>query len=795
MNEGKQAIPGSVDRFKPALLAAGSRALAFVPLILSTLLFAFGVFLAWQAWLVWRTDHGMEQADRMRTVAVEAVAAAVRRETQRSEEALGDPAVQQALAAGDLAAAGAALRARLPEANDARFFSPDLDEVLSGDLAALGYAKAAALMQAKINPERPLAEMRVEQGVGQQLMIALPAPVDGKVRAFAVVEWPFAPIRASFARTPLEDVRLELRQGDGRGDLVIAGAGRGQGSTLIDSGVPVPGTRFRIGKAEPDYFIIVPPSVPLVGALALLCLLGGALALWLRHVGLDGALERLRRRKDSSDVEMTLSQTLNQAPAGTPAVSPPAVAAAPVPPVEDIVDVDPAIFRMYDIRGVVGTSLTPGVARLIGRAIGSEARERDLREIVVGRDGRLSGPEMVSALIAGLRSTGIDVIDIGAVPTPLTYFACYHLRTGSGISVTGSHNPPDYNGFKIVLGGETLSEGAIHDLYRRIAENRFVDGMGGLQAIDVGADYLRRISDDIQVERPLKVVVDCGNGIPGAFTPALLEAIGCEVEPLYCEVDGTFPNHHPDPSEPENLKDLILAVQKTGADIGLAFDGDGDRLGVVTAAGEVIFPDRLLMLFAMDILTRNPGATIIYDVKCTGHLQPLILQHGGSPLMWRTGHSLIKAKMRETEAALAGEMSGHFFFGERWYGFDDGLYSAARLLEILAADPEERTPQEIFDTLPKGVSTPELKVPMAEGEHYRFIEAFRAAATFEGARLTTIDGVRADWPDGWGLVRASNTTPVLVLRFDADDAATLARIQEVFRNQLLALDPGLALPF
>jgi phosphomannomutase / phosphoglucomutase len=398
-------------------------------------------------------------------------------------------------------------------------------------------------------------------------------------------------------------------------------------------------------------------------------------------------------------------------------------------------------------------------------------------------------------LIAGLRSTGMDVIDIGAAATPVTYFAAFHLRAGSCISVTGSHNPPDYNGFKIVLGGETLSEGAIQNLYKRIDEARFVEGMGGLQAIDISPDYISRITDDIQIERKLKIVVDCGNGIPGAIAPAVLEGIGCEVIPLYCDVDGTFPNHHPDPSDVANLQDLILSVKQVGADLGLAFDGDGDRLGVVTASGEVIFPDRLLMLFAIDILTRNPGATIIYDVKCTGHLQPLILQHGGSPLMWRTGHSLIKAKMKETDAALAGEMSGHFFFGERWYSFDDGIYAAARLMEVLASDIEQRSPQEIFDTLPKGVSTPELKISMHEGEHYRFMENFARKATFDGARLTTIDGIRADWPDGWGLVRASNTTPMLVLRFDADTQRALTRIQDVFRTQLLALDPSLPLPF
>ncbi|MCW5569323.1 MAG: phosphomannomutase/phosphoglucomutase, partial [Dokdonella sp.] len=416
-----------------------------------------------------------------------------------------------------------------------------------------------------------------------------------------------------------------------------------------------------------------------------------------------------------------------------------AVTTEPAPKSSDTpVSVDRSIFRAYDIRGVVGQTLSTGGARQIGRAIGSEARQRGLREIVVGRDGRLSGPDLSAALIDGLRSTGCDVIDIGLAPTPVTYFAAYQLQTGSCVSVTGSHNPPDYNGFKIVLGGETLSEGAIQDLHARIVEGRFASGSGGVQVMDIGNDYVSRISDDIQVERPLKVVVDCGNGVAGAVAPSVLEGIGCEVIPLYCDVDGQFPNHHPDPSDLHTLQDLILSVKQTGADLGLAFDGDGDRLGVVTRSGEVIYPDRLLMLFAIDVLSRNPGATIIYDVKCTGHLQPVVLQHGGIPIMWRTGHSLIKAKMRETDAQLAGEMSGHFFFAERWYGFDDAIYSAARLLEILAGDLDGRSPEDIFAGLPKGVSTPELKIPLHEGEHYRFIEAFRKQASFDGARLTTI---------------------------------------------------------
>ncbi len=415
---------------------------------------------------------------------------------------------------------------------------------------------------------------------------------------------------------------------------------------------------------------------------------------------------------------------------------------------------------------------------------------------MVGRDGRLSGPELVAGLCSGLRAAGIDVLDVGAVPTPVVYYATFHFNTGCGVVVTGSHNPPDYNGFKVVVGGETLSEGALQDLYRRIASGALPsDGQGSLREVDVAPDYTERVVSDVLAERRLKIVVDAGNGIAGTIAPALLEGVGCDVIPLYCEVDGSFPNHHPDPSVLANLQDLIVSVQKTGADLGIAFDGDGDRLGVVSRSGEVIYPDRVLMLFARDVLSRQPGATVIYDVKCTSHLKGQILDAGGSPLMWRTGHSLIKAKMRETGAELAGEMSGHFFFKERWYGFDDGVYAAARLLEILAGDLQGRTPEEIFATLPQSVSTPELKVEMAEGEHYQFMDKFREQANFEDATLTTIDGVRADWSDGWGLVRASNTTPVLVLRFEGNDTAALKRIQELFRKQLLAVDVKLKLPF
>ena len=455
-----------------------------------------------------------------------------------------------------------------------------------------------------------------------------------------------------------------------------------------------------------------------------------------------------------------------------------------------------SIFKAYDIRGIVGESLTADVVRAVGRAVASDARALGQKTFVIGRDGRLSGPEFAAALAEGIQAAGLDVIDLGMVATPMVYFAAHHLGTQCGVMVTGSHNPPDYNGFKIVVGGETLAEAAIQDLYQRIATGALKsDGQGALRQVDVTSDYIGKIIGDVQAERSLKIVVDCGNGIPGALAPQVLEGVGCEVIPLYCDVDGTFPNHHPDPSDPHNLEDLIGWVKTTRADLGIAFDGDGDRLGVVTCSGEIIFPDRLLMLFARDVLSRQPGATVIYDVKCTGHLKGQILDAGGSPLMWRTGHSLIKSKMRETGAELAGEMSGHFFFKERWYGFDDGIYAAARLMEILGGDMQGRTPEEIFATLPKSVSTPELKIELAEGEHYTFMDKFRQQASFGDATLITIDGVRADWPDGWGLVRASNTTPVLVLRFEAHDAAALKRIQQVFRKQLLAVDATLKMPF
>ncbi len=455
--------------------------------------------------------------------------------------------------------------------------------------------------------------------------------------------------------------------------------------------------------------------------------------------------------------------------------------------------VDPSIFRAYDIRGIVDQTLTHSAVRLIGRAIGSEALQRGRNTVVVARDGRLSGQALTSILVDGIVSTGCDVKDIGCVPTPVLYFATYYLDTQTGVVVTGSHNPPNYNGLKIVIDGETLSGESIQSLRERIEAKNFIAGQGSVQTLSVLPDYMERIRGDVSLARPLHLVIDCGNGVAGNVAPELLRSLGCKVKELFCDVDGNFPNHHPDPSKEENLVDLISAVRSEKADLGLAFDGDGDRLGVVTADGKVVWPDRVLMLFARDILERNPGAQIIYDVKCTRFLDALIRENGGQPLMWKTGHSFIKAKIKESGALLAGEMSGHIFIKERWYGFDDAIYAAARLLEILGKDSRSST--EVFAELPDSVNTPELNVAMHEGEPPVFMNSLLETAHFEGATVSTIDGLRADFPDGWGLVRASNTTPVLVLRFEADDKEALARIMGEFRRVMVQVNPHLSLPF
>ncbi|CAM5492972.1 phosphomannomutase/phosphoglucomutase [Rhodanobacter lindaniclasticus] len=757
---------------------------AMLPLAGGTLLLLLGLFCAWQTWLIADEHHADERVHAAQAQAVKVVADEVAQQRGAVLKALA--LVDPATVMNDPAQSAATLRLRLPQARQLELYSGDLKEVLRANYREFGYAKAAQLMAAQTAEGAPPVQSVYYGNGDRRLSMVIPLGAPEQAQAWVWVELPFADVQRRFDAVSPAGGRLDLRQGDEPGSVQLFSNGSASAQTGGNS-LPVPGTAFRVGAGLPDAFIVLPHSWWLSALLSLLCLAGAGYLLWLRR-------RRQALPEAPPEEEPVVAEVAPPRPRAPAAAAPARRAAAPAPAAA--VRVDPSIFRAYDVRGVVGKTLDKNVARLLGRAIGTVMGERGLREIVVGRDGRLSGPELAGALADGLREAGVDVIDLGAVPTPVVYFAAYRFNTGCGVAVTGSHNPPDYNGFKIVVGGETLAESAIQDLYQRIASGALSqDGHGSLRQVDVAPDYIEKIVSDVLAERPLKVVVDCGNGIPGAIAPQVLEGVGCEVIPLYCEVDGNFPNHHPDPSDPANLQDLIHAVRQTGADLGLAFDGDGDRLGVVSRVGEIIFPDRLLMLFARDVLSRQPGGTVIYDVKCTSHLKAQILDAGGSPLMWRTGHSLIKAKMRETAAELAGEMSGHFFFKERWYGFDDGIYAAARLLEILAGDLHGRSPEEIFATLPKSISTPELKVALAEGEHYRFMDKLRERASFEDASVIGIDGLRVDWPDGWGLVRASNTTPVLVLRFEADNEAALERIQQVFRQQMLAVDPVLKLPF
>ncbi|MFZ9162903.1 MAG: phosphomannomutase/phosphoglucomutase [Polynucleobacter sp.] len=460
-------------------------------------------------------------------------------------------------------------------------------------------------------------------------------------------------------------------------------------------------------------------------------------------------------------------------------------------------NVPASIFKAYDIRGIIDETLNPQIARAIGQAFGSQMRDLGETDVVIGRDGRLSGPVLIEALTEGLLSTGINVIDLGMVATPMVYFATHQTigscQPKSGIMITGSHNPPNYNGFKMVLGGSAIYGDQIQGLRQQIEADDFRQGSGKRSSFNIFPQYLQTIVGDVRLARPMKIAVDCGNGVGGAFAGELFRALGCEVQELFCEVDGHFPNHHPDPAHLENLQDLVRNLASTNNELGLAFDGDADRLGVVTKDGEVIFPDRQMMLFAKDVLSRNPKGQIIYDVKCTRNLAPWIREHGGEPLMWKTGHSLVKAKLKETGAPLAGEMSGHIFFKDRWFGFDDGLYTGARLLEILS---HFDNPSTVLNALPNAICTPELQLPCAEGESFVLLEKIKANPKFPSSQsINTIDGVRVEYADGFGLARPSNTTPIVVLRFEADSEEAIQRIQQEFKAALLAVKPDARLPF
>ncbi len=721
------------------------------------------------------------------------------------------------------------LRGQLPAVLRLGLFRAGADDADILDMPDTGYACLDMAHRAEARGTALPAEIHLSGKAGWHVDVVRPIPSssDGTPAGYLLFSVDGSMLQQNLAATSPARGYLELRQGrDGISPVAIALRGDpSYRNGLPEDAIPVPGTAWDIvywsaplgslfsSTQGITYWAVFGGTLAVLG-LVLFLLFPITRGPAQRHfTGVAGGARGLGWYNPPdeclggfSEPVMALTQSVRlQAKAGaglphhlTPVsnereytVDHGSISIDPVP--DKGVTPDASIFRGYDIRGIVSTVLTPEVVYEIGRAIGSEAYDRGQQSILVGRDGRLSSLELAKALSWGLQAAGRDVIDLGRVPTPVLYFATHYLGTSTGVMVTGSHNPPEYNGLKVVMQGEALAGDGIQALRRRLVHQELTRGGGDLRTATITQDYLTRITGDVRLVRPLRVVVDCGNGAAGVLAPRLFRMLGCEVTELYCEIDGRFPNHHPDPSQVENLADLICVVQEQRADVGLAFDGDADRVGVVTSDGTIIWPDRVLMLLAIDVLTRNPGAEIIYDVKCSRGLEQVIRKHGGRPLMWRTGHSVIKAKMRETGALLAGEMSGHIFFGERWFGFDDGLYAAARLLEVLAADP--RSSGAVFAALPDSVNTPELRVEMAEGEPYRFMERLLAEARFEGATVTDIDGLRADFDEGWGLVRASNTTPSLILRFEAKDKHALRSIQQRFREAMHRIDPGLRLPF
>ena len=666
------------------------------------------------------------------------------------------------------------------------------------------YASLGMMRSAEQGGESPAPEVLLFGEAEQHIAVvrALPNADDKSVVGFVLIGLDVKPIVATFARAQSAATYVELSQGTGKNVKILERKGAlalKQGPATLT--VPVKGSAMRVslwaGTAPAPQAEESDPLIIMIGGVAVLVF--GAL----------GAVVLVRKRRtNAADLELDLAGASQDSVAGLGALgaqmSTSAQDTLPATSDDDATQdaalqqdsvLSDEIFRAYDVRGVVGKTLTADVVKKLGLAIGSEAYDRGQQTLCVARDGRASSPELAAALIEGLRASGRDVIDVGEVPTPVLYFSTYYLETGSGVMITGSHNPPDYNGLKIMLGGDTLFGDDIQALKQRILRQEFATGAGNLQTMDIAADYIRRVSEDVPVAlgNAFKVVIDCGNGVAGNFAPKLIRALGHDVVELFCEVDGNFPNHHPDPSQPENLQDLITAIRDNDADLGFAFDGDGDRLGVVDATGKIIWPDAQMMLFSRDVLSRNPGAEIVYDVKCSSRLGKVIAKLGGKPVMYKTGHSYIKNKLKETGAPLAGEMSGHIFFKERWYGFDDAMYAAARMLEILMGFKQR--PAEVFAKLPAGVSTPELKVEMKEGENLQFMAMLSDTEQFADATVSTIDGIRVDWPNRWGLVRASNTTPSLVLRFEGDDEQALEEVKDTFRKLLLEKKSDLSLPF
>jgi phosphomannomutase / phosphoglucomutase len=795
------ALPADLTRQRRELIKLWLRWRLPLGILLLVVVVVFTSGQAWRYHLARQDAARLEHTQRLGQELAATLAAAAARQRQALAGALDLEALSATLASGDAAAISAReseLAAADPRVLRAWLVAPGHHEPDYETSPPLGYGALELLRIAEESGQPPPIEAVLHGQPEQHLLGVWPLGATQARSGHLVLALDAAIMQDLLRRVPLEGGFAEVVQAvpGGRSHVVgrIGDPASRQGLPSIN--LRIQDTHWRLAYWSPTVDesgggLVGVPMAALAAGLALLAGLGTIVVRRRRRAQPEGGEE-----VPDSERGGRLSDKLASLEAVDPSPPPdPAGIVVEEAPVR-AGDLPESIFRAYDVRGVVGESLDVGVVRAIGQALGSIAYDRGQQTLVVACDGRHSGPELVAALIDGLRSTGRDVIDVGRVPTPLLYFATHFLNTGSGVMVTGSHNPPEYNGLKIMLAGETLFGGDIQAIRARWASGDIATGEGSLQHMEVVDEYIRRVTDEIPVAlgNSFKVVVDCGNGIAGAVAPKLIRALGHDVVELHCEVDGDFPNHHPDPAVPENLADLIATVRAEKADLGFAFDGDGDRLGMVDPDGRIIWPDQQMMLYARDVLQTHKGAEIIFDVKCSSRLGKVIRKLGGQPLMWKTGHSFIKNKLRETGAPLAGEMSGHIFFNDRWYGFDDALYASARMLELLMGFRGQK-PRDIFAKLPAGVSTPELRVDLLEGQNVELMARLEAEARFDDGTVSTIDGLRVDWPDGWGLVRASNTTPSLVLRFEADSAEGLERIQERFRTLLLGLDPGLSLPF
>ena len=748
-----------------------------------------------------------------------------------------------ALSSGDpsaIKAEEAVIQQRVAGLLQVRLLPRDASQPDPAGAAPLGYA-GLDLLRRTVDSGRPsAAEIHQIKSGAPYLAMALPVNVAGRNAGVLFAAWDMRFLVGLLEQSPAFQGRLQLVQG-GDGGYVLAKGPGGQDGPLTEGAVEVPDSIWKVSYGtDPDTGgmggLLTMASVVAAGGLALLLsvfLQWRALARDLRAdmgtlVNLGEAI--LRRENGAArqaqvastrDAIALLSQYAREsrempATAAAPAVrravpmgglpqsrtqgmeveeldSDPAELLAARPRKAPKIDIPDTLFRAYDVRGVVGQALTGPFAELLGQAVATLVQEQGGHRVAVARDARPSSPQLAEALVRGLNAGGCDVLDIGQAPTPLLYFAMHTQPVQAGVVVTGSHNPADYNGFKIVIGDRVLDGDELLALRRRMLEGVFSQGNGSIERVDLVAEYVEAVVREVQLARPLKVVVDAGNGVAGDLAVATLEALGCEVVPLFCEPDGSFPNHHPDPSQPDNLASLMLEVQAQDADIGIALDGDGDRLGVIDNTGANVWPDSILMLLAADILGRHPGVDILYDVKSSRHLASFILGHGGRPIMWKSGHSRMRAKMLETGALLGGEFSGHLFIKERWFGFDDAVYAAVRVLELLALEP--RGASELFAELPSSPSTPEYHLMLEEGQSRELMRALDAHKVFDDARLVELDGLRVEFGSGWGLIRPSNTTPSLTFRFEADDERSLEEIKSRFRDLLRRVAPDMQAPF